>query len=79
MSLLSVDLALRDQFYYYIGGFDPDAARFSPGSLIIWLALQYAEQDGCRFFNFLRGAEPYKYRWGAEDDETFCIIFRQNC
>jgi CelD/BcsL family acetyltransferase involved in cellulose biosynthesis len=37
----------RNQFFYYIGGFDPEAARLGPGSLI-WLALQYAQVGRCR-------------------------------
>jgi CelD/BcsL family acetyltransferase involved in cellulose biosynthesis len=65
----------RREFYYYIAGFDPDAARLSPGSLIVWLALQHAQHEGCHSFDFLRGAETYKYRWGAQDAETFSLVF----
>jgi CelD/BcsL family acetyltransferase involved in cellulose biosynthesis len=63
----------RKHFYYYIAGFDPEAAKLSPGTLLIWLTLQHVCQEGCRIFDFLRGAEPYKYRWGAKDEPTFTI------
>jgi CelD/BcsL family acetyltransferase involved in cellulose biosynthesis len=56
--------------YYYIGAFDPDYARFSPGNLIILRAMEFASMAGCHSFDFLRGREPYKYKWGAEDQET---------
>lgn len=57
--------------YYYIGGFNPDLSKFSPGSLIIAYAIEQALKDGCNRFDFLQGAEPYKYRWGARDTPVF--------
>jgi glycosyltransferase involved in cell wall biosynthesis/CelD/BcsL family acetyltransferase involved in cellulose biosynthesis len=52
---------------YYLGGFDPALARFSPGSLLIAHAIEEAGRRGATTFDFLRGAEPYKYTWGATD------------
>jgi CelD/BcsL family acetyltransferase involved in cellulose biosynthesis/glycosyltransferase involved in cell wall biosynthesis len=52
---------------YYRGGFDPRFARFSPGLLAVGHAIDSAMACGSRLFDFLRGAEPYKYRWGARD------------
>ena len=59
----------KDSTYYYIGGFDPDCAAVSPGSLIIAHAVEQAVAEGCRTFDFLKGQEPYKYRWGARDHD----------
>jgi CelD/BcsL family acetyltransferase involved in cellulose biosynthesis len=53
--------------YYYIGGFDPRFAQCSPGSLLIAHAIDQARQEGATAFDFLRGGEAYKYRWGAAD------------
>jgi CelD/BcsL family acetyltransferase involved in cellulose biosynthesis len=54
--------------YYYLGGFDPALAKLSPGTVLTAKAIQYAiEQDGATTFDFLRGDEGYKYRWGAQD------------
>ena len=53
--------------YYYLSGFDPLLSDCSPGSLLIYEAMQYAIEHGDRDFDFLRGTEPYKYRWGAEN------------
>jgi CelD/BcsL family acetyltransferase involved in cellulose biosynthesis len=50
---------------YYIGGFDPDASSLSPGTLLVGHAIEQACADGAEVFDFLRGAEPYKQRWGA--------------
>jgi CelD/BcsL family acetyltransferase involved in cellulose biosynthesis len=50
---------------YYIGGFDPEAASLSPGTLLVAHAIEQAQAEGAAVFDFLRGAEPYKQRWGA--------------
>jgi CelD/BcsL family acetyltransferase involved in cellulose biosynthesis len=64
------------KFYYYLGGFDPAFARYSPGSLLIYHAMQQSRSAGLRWFDFLRGAEPYKYRWGAVDQPQYAIYTR---
>ncbi len=53
--------------YAWLGGFDPEFARESPGTLLIAHALEAAIDEGCREFHFLRGRERYKYEWGAVD------------
>lgn len=56
---------------FYLGGFDPRFARFSPGGQILAHAVEQAIAEGAAAFDFLRGREPYKYRWGAVDRDTF--------
>jgi CelD/BcsL family acetyltransferase involved in cellulose biosynthesis len=53
--------------HYYIGGFDGAFRAASPGSLLIADAMERAARAGLPTFDFLKGAEPYKYRWGATD------------
>ncbi|HEV7254287.1 MAG TPA: GNAT family N-acetyltransferase [Mesorhizobium sp.] len=53
--------------FFYIGGFDPRFAAGSPGSLLIGHAIAEAKREGLAEFHFLRGQEPYKYAWGAQD------------
>ncbi|HET7412688.1 MAG TPA: GNAT family N-acetyltransferase [Pararhizobium sp.] len=57
--------------FYYIGGFDPQHAALGLGTILINHAIGEAEREGHRSFDFLRGREPYKYRWGAEDEPTY--------
>jgi CelD/BcsL family acetyltransferase involved in cellulose biosynthesis len=57
---------------YYLGGFDPGFARFSPGTLVVAHAIEHAlATDRARAFDFLRGAEAYKYAWGAVDEPVY--------
>jgi CelD/BcsL family acetyltransferase involved in cellulose biosynthesis len=55
------------RFFSYLGGFDPRLAVLSPGTLMIWQAMTAAIAESLEEFDFLRGGEPYKYRWGARD------------
>lgn len=52
--------------YYYLGGFDPALARYSMGTVLTAHAIQQAIAEGCVVFDFLRGDEPYKYRWNPQ-------------
>lgn len=51
----------------YLGGFDPDFAFESPGTVLMGHALDALGRDGAGTLNLLRGQEPYKYEWGAVD------------
>jgi CelD/BcsL family acetyltransferase involved in cellulose biosynthesis len=57
----------RGRAYAYLGGFDPAFSYESPGTLLMGHAIEAAMREGAREFHFLRGREPYKYDWGAED------------
>jgi CelD/BcsL family acetyltransferase involved in cellulose biosynthesis len=62
---------IRGRAWYYIGGFDPALAEASPGSLVVAHAIAAAAAEQAHSFDFLRGRETYKYRWGATDQPLF--------
>ncbi|MDB4963306.1 MAG: glycosyl transferase group 1 [Myxococcales bacterium] len=68
-TLASVAVALRDRdcLRYYLGGFAPAFERCSPGTLAIAALIEGAVEQKLAWFDFLRGGEPYKYRFGASD------------
>jgi CelD/BcsL family acetyltransferase involved in cellulose biosynthesis len=53
--------------YYYLSGYDPDLEKQSIGTILVAHAVEQAVRDGATTFDFLRGAEEYKYAWGATD------------
>jgi CelD/BcsL family acetyltransferase involved in cellulose biosynthesis len=53
--------------YYYLAGFAPELAALSPGTLVVGHAIEEAVRERAWEFDFLRGREAYKYRWGAAD------------
>jgi CelD/BcsL family acetyltransferase involved in cellulose biosynthesis len=65
----------RDVFAYYQTGWEPEWAAANLGTVLVSEAIRLAGQAGARVFDFLRGAEAYKYRFGAVDrtDETWLV------
>jgi CelD/BcsL family acetyltransferase involved in cellulose biosynthesis len=65
----------QGSFSAYQSGWDPAYAPFSIGSLLVAKAIAYAIDAGATTFDFLRGTEDYKYRFGAvdHDDETVVV------
>jgi CelD/BcsL family acetyltransferase involved in cellulose biosynthesis len=61
----------RLRAYFYLSGFDPAYAKFSAGGLIVEHAIRASIEQGAAEFDFLRGSESYKYRWGARDRMTY--------
>ena len=64
-----------DTFYHYQGGWDPAFADHGLGTMLPAESIRLAGRAGAKVFDFLRGEEWYKYRFGAEDrvDETFVL------
>jgi CelD/BcsL family acetyltransferase involved in cellulose biosynthesis len=51
----------------YNSGFDFQFSQYSPGWVLLSLLIQHAIQSNKKFFDFMRGDEDYKYRFGAAD------------
>ncbi len=67
----------EDEMLLYNSGYDPAYAGLSVGLLSKALALEHAIERGFKKFDFLRGAEPYKYDLGAKDLSVYrCVIRR---
>ena len=65
--------------YFYISGFDPQFASVSAGTLSLTVAIERAVTEGASTFNFLSGAEPYKYHWKAADHPRISRYLRRSC
>jgi len=65
----------RETFAAYQSGWDRRYARDALGNVLVLHALERAADHGARTFDFLRGTEPYKYRFGARDrwDRTWLV------
>ena len=55
------------KYWFFIGGFEPELMRWSVGTCLFARVFQTAIEEGATEFDFLRGAEEYKYRFGAVD------------
>ena len=57
----------------YNSGHDPEYRYYSVGLLLHSMCLRDALERGYRYFDFLRGDEPYKYRLGGADHHLYRI------
>jgi CelD/BcsL family acetyltransferase involved in cellulose biosynthesis len=54
-------------FYQYLGGFEPELSSLAIGKVATAHGLRSSIAAGRRYYDFARGAEPYKYDYGAVD------------
>ena len=66
-----------DTLAYYNAGVDPDARDLSPGVVLVAKYVERAIATGRRRLDFLRGDEPYKYEWGAQDEPIQRLLVRR--
>jgi CelD/BcsL family acetyltransferase involved in cellulose biosynthesis len=65
--------AEKGRGYYYLGGFDPEYARYSVGTVLTAYAIQQSIARGHAVFDFLRGNEAYKYRWNVQEKRNYRV------
>jgi CelD/BcsL family acetyltransferase involved in cellulose biosynthesis len=53
-------------FSFYQSGFDPSLSRYSVGLVTMAMAIQQAIEEGAEEFDFLHGAESYKFHWAKQ-------------
>ena len=62
----------KDRVWVYNSGLDPAAfGSLSLGVVLTAKAIEQAIENGRSHFDFLRGNETYKYRFGAKDTEIY--------
>lgn len=51
---------------YVLSGMDEQYKRYSPGTMNLDRSIRYAMEEGCGFFDFLRGDERYKLEFNPQ-------------
>ncbi|HEC21566.1 MAG TPA: GNAT family N-acetyltransferase [Chloroflexi bacterium] len=70
--------AYGDRMMLYNSGLNStDFAPLSPGVVLLTYSIEDAIRRGFRYYDFLRGDEPYKYRMGAETTTVHNIVIRR--
>ncbi|MBE2219970.1 MAG: GNAT family N-acetyltransferase [Anaerolineae bacterium] len=66
------------RIWVYNSGLDPEAfGALSLGVVLTAKAIEWAVENGRATFDFLRGNETYKYRFGAQDTEIYKITLNK--
>jgi CelD/BcsL family acetyltransferase involved in cellulose biosynthesis len=72
-SMLNFDY--KDAILVYNSGYDPQhRAHLSSGIVLLAYCIQHAIELGRARFDFLRGDEAYKYRFGAKETKVYRLI-----
>jgi len=67
----------ENELYLYNSGYNPEYASFSVGLILKVFCLREGIFEGKKRFDFLRGAESYKYDLGGQDVPIYrCVISR---
>jgi CelD/BcsL family acetyltransferase involved in cellulose biosynthesis len=69
----------NNEFLLYNSGYDPELfAQLSPGNVLISYTIQDAIRLGRSRYDFLRGDEIYKFRFGAEAEPVYDLeVYRR--
>src|SRR5262249_60426938 len=70
--------SVGERLCYYLLGYDPAWAKLSLGFTVIVLSIAGAAERGVKFYDLLRGAEPYKFDWANETRATFAVQVASN-
>jgi CelD/BcsL family acetyltransferase involved in cellulose biosynthesis len=63
-----------DSWDVWNSAFDHAKRELAPGMVLMSECIRLAAEEGCTVFDFLRGPEPYKYRFGAVDVQLFRLL-----
>ena len=63
-----------ERYCYYLSGYDPAWSKYSLGFTVIGLSIAGAVERGVKFYDLLRGVEPYKFYWANETRATFAVL-----
>ncbi len=78
-AIVAATYALRaaSGWCFYLSGFDAGHAFESPGTILLGAMIEEAAAEGATELHFLRGAEAYKYAWGAADRRNATLVLER--
>ena len=63
-----------DRIWVYNSGIDQRFSEYSPGWVLLGYLLKWANEQQRSEFDFMRGDEDYKYRFGAVDRRVVRVL-----
>ena len=67
------------QYLYYMPSFDTAFSPYSPGRLLLFNLIHASFLRGLHEFDFMNGADPYKYEWTSEECRVYEVaLFRRS-
>ncbi len=69
----------NNSYQYYLSGFDPEYAKYSPGVVLMARAIQDAIEAGLQEFDMMRGEGAYKFRWTGNIRTNRSFVIARKC
>ena len=74
MTAAAFGFADDDGYFLYNSAFNPDLRHLSPGQVMLGALIERAIAEQRTVFDFLKGDEPYKFRFGAVERPLYEIV-----
>lgn len=63
-----------ERYFYYAPSFDSALFTYSPGRLLLFNLIRNSFDRGLREFDFMNGAETYKYDWTSDERMVYELV-----
>ncbi|MEA3327022.1 MAG: GNAT family N-acetyltransferase [Chloroflexota bacterium] len=70
----NMSFVCNNRLWLYNSGWDWNYRDLSPGWVLLAYLIQWATETGIEEFDFMRGDEPYKYKFGGIDRQVYRVI-----
>ena len=67
----NMSFQFNNRLWLYNSGWEWDFRDYSPGWVLLANLIQWATENGIQEFDFMRGDEPYKYKFGGIDRHVY--------
>ncbi|MDF1519813.1 MAG: GNAT family N-acetyltransferase [Brevefilum sp.] len=67
----------NNRLWLYNSGWEWEYRDYSPGWVLLAYLIEWAAENGIREFDFMRGDEPYKYKFGGVDRHVFRVTIER--
>lgn len=68
----------EDTFYAWVAAYDPDLSEYRPGTCSMAWLIDALSKDGVKTFDFLCGAEKYKYQYASDEQQIHGVTIYPN-
>ncbi len=69
----SLSFNFNDRLWLYNSGWEWEYRDYSPGWVLLAYLIEWAAENGIQEFDFMRGDEPYKYKFGGVDRHVYRV------
>ena len=71
-----LSFTFQDRIWCYNSGWEWEFRDFSPGWVLLAYLLEWANENGIKEFDFMRGDEAYKYKFGGIDRHIYRVTLK---